>query len=175
VNQRAVKRKQAEEFSLAYMDYYPAVYSSVLSRIQRREDADDICQEIFIIFFDKFKTIENKRTWLYGTMKNVLYNYYRKKNMNVASVDDFDDVGLTFTNGFRDTRILIAEAMEKVECTEDERIILEMVATYNYTYTHVAEALGLSRRQVEYRYAQVVKRIQDYFGRKGIKDIAQLL
>ncbi len=175
MNQRAVRRKQVEEFSLAYMEYYPVVYSSVLSRIHRREDVDDICQEIFIIFFDKFEDIENKRTWLYGTMKNVLYNYYRKKNMNVALVDDFDDVGLAFTNGFRDTRILISEAMEKVDCTEEERIILEMVATYHYPYTHVAESLGLSRRQVEYRYGQVVKRIQDYLNEKGIKDMAQLL
>jgi RNA polymerase sigma factor (sigma-70 family) len=175
VNQRAVKRKPVEEFSLAYMEYYPVVYSSVLSRIRSREDADDICQEIFIIFYDKFETIDNQRNWLYGTMKNVLYNHYRKKNMNVASVDEFDDVGLTFTNGFRDTRILISQAMEKVVCTEDERTILEMVATYNYTYTHVAEALGMSRRQVEYRYGQVVKRIQEYFYQKGIKDMVQLL
>jgi RNA polymerase sigma factor (sigma-70 family) len=175
VNQRTVRRKQVEEFSLAYMEFYPVVYSSVLSRIRRREDADDICQEIFIIFYDKFETIDNKRNWLHGTMKNVLYSHYRKKNMNVVSIDDFDDVGLTFTNGFRDTRILISEAMEKVQCTKDERIILEMVATYNYAYTHVAEALGLSRRQVEYRYGQVVKRIQDYLNQKGIKDMAQLL
>ncbi|MBN2159250.1 MAG: sigma-70 family RNA polymerase sigma factor [Spirochaetes bacterium] len=174
MNQRAV-RKKIEEFSQAYMEFYPVVYSSVLSRIQRRDDADDICQEIFIIFLDKFETIGNKRNWLYGTMKNILYNYYRKKNMNVDSVDNFDDVGLAFTNGFRDTRILIAEAMEEIECTEKDRIILEMVATYNYTYAHVGKALGLSRRQVVYRYEQVVKRIQDYFSQKGIKDIGQLL
>lgn len=157
------------------MEYYPVIYSSVLSRIGNRDDADDICQEIFMLLYDKFETIENKRSWLYGTMKNVLYNYYRKKNMNVSIVDDFDDVGLTFTNGFRDTRIVITEAMNEVECSEDERIILDMIATFNYTYSHVAQTLGLSRRQVEYRYGQVVNRIQDYLSRKGIKDIAELL
>ncbi|HQL81206.1 MAG TPA: SANT/Myb-like DNA-binding domain-containing protein, partial [Spirochaetota bacterium] len=64
---------------------------------------------------------------------------------------------------------------EGIECSEEDRILLDMVATYNFTYSHVAEVLGRTRRQVEYRYGTLVKRIQDYLEHKGIKDIAELL
>jgi RNA polymerase sigma factor (sigma-70 family) len=171
----ASARKLAEDFSKTYMEFYPLIYSSVLTRVGNRHDADDICQEIFIIMYDKFYAIENKRNWLYGTMKNVLYSHYRKNNRNTASVEDVDDLGIAFTNGARDTRILIGEAIEKIECTEEERIILEMVATFNFSYSRVGEILGWSRRQVEYCYSQMVKRIQDYLSSRGIKDIAELL
>lgn len=167
--------KKAEQFSSAYMELYPLIFSSVLARIGNRDDADDICQEIFMIFYDKFETIENNRTWLYGTMKNVLLNYYRKKSKTVNIDDDFDGIGHVFTNGTRDTRILLSQAMEGIECSEEDRILLDMVATYNFTYSHVAEVLGRTRRQVEYRYGTLVKRIQDYLEHKGIKDIAELL
>ncbi|OHD64557.1 MAG: hypothetical protein A2176_08480 [Spirochaetes bacterium RBG_13_51_14] len=157
------------------MELYPVIYSSILTRLGNRDDADDICQEIFLIFYDKFDAIENKRNWLYGTMKKVLYNHYRKKNKTVNIGDDFDDIGLTFTNGFRDTRIVINEAIANIACADEEKIILELVATYNFSYGHVGEILGLSRRQVEYKYGMLVKKILDYFGQKGIKDIAELL
>ena len=167
--------KKSEQFSSAYMELYPLIFSSVLTRIGNRDDADDICQEIFMIFYDKFETIENNRTWLYGTMKNVLLNYYRKKSKTVNIDNDFDSIGHVFTNGTRDTRILLSQAMEGIECSEEDRILLDMVATYNFTYSHVAEVLGRTRRQVEYRYGTLVKRIQDYLEHKGIKDIAELL
>jgi RNA polymerase sigma factor (sigma-70 family) len=157
------------------MEFYPVIYGSVLTRVGNRDDADDICQEIFLVYYDKFDTIENRRSWLFGTMKNVLYNHYRKSSKNITVTDDFDDMGMTFTNGFRDTRIVIGEAIENIECTEEERILLDMVATFNFSYARVGEVLGWSRRQVEYRYATLVKRIQDYLTRKGIKDIAELL
>lgn len=167
--------QKAEQFSSAYMELYPLIFSSVLVRIGNRDDADDICQEIFMIFYDKFESIENRRTWLFGTMRNVLLNHYRKKNRTVNFDDDFDAIGHTFTNGFRDTRILLSQAMESIECTEEDRIILNMVATFNFSYGHVAEMLGRTRRQIEYRYGTLVKRIQDYLEHKGIKDIAELL
>jgi RNA polymerase sigma factor (sigma-70 family) len=167
--------KKAEQFSSAYLEHYPVIYGSVLARIGNREDADDICQEIFMIFYDKFETIENARTWLFGTMKNILMNHYRKKNKTVNIDDDFDAIGHTFTNGARDTRILLQEAMENVECTEEDRVILDLVATFDFTYARVAEMLGRTRRQVEYRYGTIVKRILDYLEHRGIKDIAELL
>jgi RNA polymerase sigma-70 factor, ECF subfamily len=175
VQTKAAVRKKAEQFSSAYMELYPLIYSSVLARIGNRDDADDICQEIFVIFYDKFDTIQNRRTWLFGTMKNVLLNHYRKKNRTVNIDDDFDGIGHTFTNGFRDTRILLQEAIENVECSEEDRVILDLVATFNFTYAHVAGLLGRTRRQVEYRYGTLVKSIQDYLEKKGIKDIAELL
>ncbi|OHD63495.1 MAG: hypothetical protein A2176_11335 [Spirochaetes bacterium RBG_13_51_14] len=164
-----------DEFTQAYMEYYSQVFSSILTKVGNAEDARDLCQEVFLIFFDKFEKIENKRAWLYGTLRNVVYRHYAKKDPGVDIDEVFNDVGLTFTNGFRDTRIIISEALEQIECGEDERTMLDLIATHNFTYGNAAGVLGLTRRQVEYKYGQLVKRILEYLNSKGIKDIAELL
>ena len=162
-------------FSEAYMEYYPQIFSSVMTRVGNVDDARDICQEVFIIFYEKFKTIKNIRAWLYGTLKNVVYRYYSSKGENVDIDELFDSIGLSFTNGFKDTRILINEAITQIECSEEERIMLDLIAKHNFSYVNVAKILGLTRRQVEYKYEQLVKEILDYLKKKGITDIAELL
>jgi DNA-directed RNA polymerase specialized sigma24 family protein len=44
------KHKGREErFTGIYAEYYPLVYNAVYSKIGKRHDADDICQEVFLI------------------------------------------------------------------------------------------------------------------------------
>ncbi len=169
------KTRPADAFTQAYMEYYPLILGSLLARVGNPEEARDICQEVFIIFLEKFETIENKRAWLYGTLKNVVYRHYAKKRPDVDIDEVFNDEGLAFVNGARDARIMIAEAIEQVECSEEDRVLLDCIAIHDYSYASVAEILGLSRRQVEYRYGQLAKGILDHLRNKGIKDLAELL
>jgi RNA polymerase sigma factor (sigma-70 family) len=160
----------------AYLDFYPVIYSAVYASISNKDDADDICQEIFLIFYDKFGTIQNRRTWLQVTMKNVLRNYYRKKKSSKSdSVEDMDTTGVVYLNGFRDTRILLQEAIDNIQCTDTERNILDMIAVHRFTQEKTADLLGMSRRQVRYRMETVSKRIINYLKQKGINDIGELL
>jgi RNA polymerase sigma factor (sigma-70 family) len=139
------------------------------------DDARDICQEVFIILYEKFDGIRNVRAWLYGTLKNVVYRYYTARKQHVDIDDMFNSMGLSFTNGFRDTRIMINEAIEELECDGEERIILDLIARYNFSYVNVAKILGLTRRQVEYKYGQLVRGIMDHLKKNGITDISELL
>ncbi len=160
----------------AYLDYYPVIYSAVYASINNKDDADDICQEIFLIFYDKFDTIQSRRTWLHVTMKNVLSNYYRKKKSSKSdNVENMDTTGVVYVNGFRDTRILIQEAIDNIECTDAEKNILDMIAVHRFTQEKTAELLGMTRRQVRYRMETVSKRIINYLKQKGINDIEELL
>ena len=169
-------KKKRDNFTDSYIDYYPLVFNAVYTKVGNLDDVKDICQEIFIIFYEKFDEIRNLRKWLLGTIRNVVYEYYRKTKKSTVDIDAiFNDVSLTYVNGFRDTRIIIADAIENIECDEQDRIILDLIANYNFTYAYVAETLGFSRRQIEYRYNQLVTRIQDYLGKKGIKNIEDLL
>ena len=162
-------------FTEAYMAYYPQIFNSILARVGDVDDARDICQEVFIILYEKFDSVNNVRSWLYGTLKNVVYRYYAAKNRNIDNIDElFDSAGLAFTNGFRDTRIIINEAIERIGCSDDERIILDLIARHNFSYANVAKILGLTR-QVQYKYGQLVNCILTCLKEKGIIDIAELL
>lgn len=169
------KAGPVDAFTQAYMEYYPLILSSLLTKVSNPEEARDLCQEVFIIFLEKYDTIQNKRAWLFGTMKNVVYRHYAKKKPDVDIDEVFNDEGLSFTNGARDARIMIGEAIEHVECSEEDRILLDLIAIHDYSYGSVAGVLGLSRRQVEYRYGQLAKSIMEYLRSRGIKHLAELL
>lgn len=168
-------KESFDEFTKAYMDYYPEVFSSIVNKVSNIDDARDICQEVFSIFYDKINTIENKRSWLYGTLKNVVYQYYDKKSTDVNFDDITNKMGPSFVNGSREARIILNEAIDFIQCTGEERIIIDLISIYGFTYGEVAEILGLTRRQVEYKYAQLVKSLLEYLRSKNIKGISDIL
>lgn len=166
-----VKNKK-DLFTEVYLDYYPLVFSSVLTKIDHLDDARDICQEVFMIFYEKMNEIENHRPWLIGTLRNVVLRYYQKKR---SDIDNIDDIEFTFVNGEREARMIIKEAIEHAKCDDIDRLMLDLIAVHKFSYNTVAGLLGLTRRQVEYRYGQVVQRILDHLRDKGIKDLSGLL
>ncbi|HNV46328.1 MAG TPA: sigma-70 family RNA polymerase sigma factor [Spirochaetota bacterium] len=166
------------EFAEAYNDLYPVVFGAVYSKVGNPEDAQDICQELFVKLYEKLETIENRRKWLYGALRLEVMAYYRKKKPDGVDIDEvFADVGLTFVNGFRDARIVISGAIEHDENFEDERerALFDLVAVQNYSYEQAGMQLGMSKRQVRYRYGLIVERILAYLQKQGIKSLEDLL
>ncbi|HPL17616.1 MAG TPA: sigma-70 family RNA polymerase sigma factor [Spirochaetota bacterium] len=168
--------KQKIKFTEAYADYYQVVYGTICSKISNPDDTDDLTQEVFMHFYSRMNEVDNTRAWLFGTINNVLMNYYRKKK-KFSSDEDIEnylgDVSLTFVNGFRDTRIIIDEAVGRL--TEPERILFDLVAVQNLTYELAGQHLGFSKRQAEYRYSLIVKNIRGFLNEKGITNIEDLL
>lgn len=165
------------DFTDAYSRYYAVVFGSLYSRTSNFDVAEDLTQEVFIRFYSKMETAVNQRGWLLVTVRNVLFEHYRKvENMpdTLAGADVFNDVSLTFVNGFRDIRLIIDEAIKALDAQTD-RILFDLVAVQNYTYEEAGTELGLTRRQVKYRYGLIVRSIIEYFNRKGIHKIEDLL
>jgi RNA polymerase sigma-70 factor (ECF subfamily) len=166
------------KFTEVYSDLYPLVYSITYSRIGNIEDVKDICHEVFIRFFDKYAEVQNPRKWILGTLRNTVMEFYRKNRRDEIDIDElFNDIGLTFVNGFRDTRLIIEEALESDANFTDgrERVLFDLVAVHNFTYKEVGKHLGLTERQVRYKYSELTHRIVHYLIKKGVRNIEDLL
>ncbi|MBN2080419.1 MAG: sigma-70 family RNA polymerase sigma factor [Spirochaetes bacterium] len=170
-----LQRKKID-FTEFYTNYYQVVYGTIYSKVSNITDADDLTQEVFMHFYSQMDTILNRRSWVFGTINNLLMNYYRKKK-RFSSEEDIEhylaDVSLTFVNGFRDTRIIIDEVISLL--CETDRLLFDFIAVQNLTYVMAAKHLGMTRRQVEYRYARIVKTIQEKLGERGISKLEDLL
>lgn len=168
-----------KDFTSIYSDFYPVVYNSIYAKLRDDDAAGDLAQEVFTRLLQKIDEVDNPRAWLFGTMKLVLFEYYRRKSgNNDLDIDSvFDDVNMRYVNGFRDTRIIIQEALAASENFSDEyeRIIFDLIALNNYTYREAAEQTSLSERQVRYRYIAASKRITEYLKKKGISRLEDLL
>ena len=170
--------RKRKEYSEIFSDYYPIIYNTIFTKVGDENDTKDICQEIFYRFYVKFSEVSNVRRWLFTAGKMVLMEFYRERNKWGADIDgSFDDFGLTFVNGFRDTRLIIKEAIEDISIFKNEqhKTLFDLIAVYNYSYSQVGKQLGLSKRQVEYQYTQIVERVIRFLNEKGIHNIEDLL
>lgn len=177
-NIMAFSDRAVKEYAAAFSRYYPLVYSSVYSKLGDRDETEDVCQEVFLRFFRKYGEISNHRSWLFGTLRLVLSEHFRKKRGDLADTEaEIEGVAASYVNGFRDTSILLQEAMDRLESggDEDDRVIFDMVAVNNFTYGEAAKHLGMGEQQVRYRYERSVKRLLGYLREKGIQNLEDLL
>jgi len=169
--------RKRDKFTEDHKLYYPLIFSTIYTKVGNVDDAKDICQEIFFRFFEGYDKIKNSRKWLYGALKLVVFEFYRKKKGDVNIDEVFNDVGLTFVNGLKDTRIIISDAIEDMDNfgNDEDKTLFDLIAVHNYSYSKAGEQLGLTKRQVDYKYNRIVDRIMDYLNKKGIRAIEDLL
>ena len=100
-----------------------------------------------------------------------------EEDLNSHIDDILNGVSLTFVNGLKHARVIISEAIEKGEVFENDtdRTLFDLIAVYTYSYTEAGKELGLTKRQVEYKYTQIVMKIKDHLKKKGINNLEDLL
>ena len=169
---------QIKQFISSYDAHYSVIFSSVYSRVNNYHDAEDICQEVFIRLYDKIEEVENPRKWLFGCLRIVVIDYYKRKYTREIDVEEFfDDMAMSFVNGFRDTRIMIKDVLDAVTDEEDGESIslFELVAVYNYSLADAARHTGLSYKQARYRYSRITQKLAAGLKKRGINSIEDLL
>lgn len=173
---KIIKRKG---FRDAYVEYYPIVMNILYLKVKNYEDAEDICQEVFIRFYNNIEKIDNQRSWIFRAIDFEVLNFYRKKDNKTSfenKIYDGIDVRSDPSNAAREARIIVNEAINEMKNFESdvEKNLFDLIAIYNYTYHEAADCLGLSISQVEYRYKRVSRRILDYLRNKGIRKVGEL-
>ena len=167
-----------KKFTELYSDFYSVVYHGIYSKVHDKDLAGDLAQEVFTRFYEKMDEVDNPRSWLLGTSRFVLLEHYKKNNVDTLDIEAvFDDENMGYVNGFRDTRIILQEAFNAPENYRDDRdrVVYELIAFKNYTHDEVSKLMGLSKRQVNYRYRLVADRIVDYLKKKGVNNLEELL
>jgi RNA polymerase sigma factor (sigma-70 family) len=169
-------KAQRDEYTQIFTQYYHVVFNTIYTKVGSREDTEDLCQEVFIALYNNLDKIQNIRKWLFGTLRNIVLKYYRDRHPDEKNIDDvFYDVSLTFVNGFRDLRIIIRDSIIKAAENDIDNALIELIAFHNYSYSTTGRLLGLTKRQVQYRYSQIVNRVIQNLNEKGIRNIEDLL
>ena len=172
------RARQNAQFIDAYDTYYSLIFGSVYNRIQDRDDAEDITQEISIRLYNKIDEVRNIRNWLYGTMRMVILEFYKTKKTDHVNIDDlYNNSALAFSNGSQECRIIIEEIINDAGnfIKEKDRIIFNLVVLQGYSLEETARELGLTRDQVKYRQTLTMRNIHRALKERGITRIEDFL
>jgi len=167
-------RRYTEDFTA----HYSALFSAVHSRIGNFQEAEDICQEVFLRLYRKYDEVEDPRRWLYGAMRIVMLDYFKAKGRSDIDVDSIlDDASLAYVNGFRDTRLLLQEAMEAIYTDEGERewVLFNLIAIHGFSLVQAGRHLKISYKQVRYGYEKAMKKLLAHLNARGIRSLEDLL
>jgi RNA polymerase sigma-70 factor, ECF subfamily len=175
---KKISDEKTRRYTEVYSMYYSLIFSSIYSKVANFHEVEDICQEVFLRLFDKFDEVREPRKWLYGTLRNVVLDYYnekRRKDLNNEEL--FEDISMSFVNGMKDVRIIIEEAMDELSEDEDDmaRVVFDLIAVHNYSYNMVSKELGLTYKQVRTIFGKMSHKLSLYLNSKGIKTLEDLL
>jgi RNA polymerase sigma-70 factor (ECF subfamily) len=98
MDEQLVARIAAGERSLftqLYALYYPRTFALAFGMTGRREQADDMTQEIFLRAFERLNSYNGRSsfaTWFYRLAVNQSLNYCRRERRHKGSASDTEDV-----------------------------------------------------------------------------------
>lgn len=95
---KAVKSGKTREFSRLIREFGLQVRSFVHSRVQNREDAEDIAQQVFIAAYQgisKFDINQSFEAWLIGIAKNRVLMHFRTSDRRHSAHERFREECLT--------------------------------------------------------------------------------
>lgn len=153
-------------FSQLLDDYQQKVFSTCISFVPNKEDAEDIAQEVFLEVFksiSKFKGDSKLSTWIYRIATNKCLEFIRKKNTKkrFAFMQSImgNEIPFDKTNYFTEFNHpgIVLENKEKSEVVfkaintlpETQRIIFTLAKIDGKSYQEIVEITGKSLSSVE--------------------------
>ena len=77
----------ASDWDEVYQQYHGKVMGYITARVQRREDAEDLCADVFEKIYKKIETYNQEKaavgTWIYTIARNTVIDYYRMSKPTV--------------------------------------------------------------------------------------------
>ncbi len=150
-----------------YFRYRSWVYGLAFRLCGNREDAEEILQEVFIYFFNKFPGFELRsslKTFLYPVVKNTSINIIRKKRKIVSfdesGAESIPDEGLNWNAEF----INLSEYMEGFSREERELVLLRFYDELQLS--EISEIFRVPLGTIKSRLNRLLSRLREKIQKK---------
>ena len=127
-----------------YEKYHPELLRWCLRACQNREVSEDLVQETFLKALQNADTFEDlgpsqKRAWLYRTMKNLLYDRYRRAVLEAEHLQQVDEDAAYLDPGIQQTENELVLQMLMPE----DRMLFTLRYMEGYNASELSEMLGM--------------------------------
>lgn len=152
-----------QEMERLYLAYHDKVFGYISSRIPQREDAEDLCAEVFLKIYGKLATYNSDfaslSTWIYAVTRNAVIDYFRTRRVHpelseeLSAPDDLEAEGIR-----RETLRELAAALSALP--EQQRDIVILRYYEGLTLMEIAGRMGLSYGVVKLRHRDALKTLR---------------
>lgn len=153
-----------EWFGEVYQTHYPMIYAYCRRRSGSREEAEDICSQVFIRAMKGVHTFRGGlvAAWLYRIARNEIATYYRKKRYSALPIDDYDvaDDEQDFREAVESetSRQALAELVNQLP--QEQRDLLSMSLVQGLTSPQIAQRLHQNPITVRTRLRRIKQSLQ---------------
>jgi RNA polymerase sigma-70 factor (ECF subfamily) len=178
---QALKNKDSSAYSQLLDDFQQKVFSTCISFVPNKEDAEDIAQDVFIEVFksiSKFKGDSKLSTWIYRITTNKCLEFIRKKNTkkrfaflesitgNAIPIDktnyftEMNHPGILLVN--KELNAVLFKAINSLP--ENQSVVFTLNKIDGKSYQEVAEITKRSLSSVESIMFRAKKNLQKVLG-----------
>jgi RNA polymerase sigma-70 factor (ECF subfamily) len=160
---------QNESIETVIQRYKATVYSVALSYVNSREDADDIFQEVFLIYFrtnPQFNEEEHRKAWLIRTTincsKRVVDSTYRKRTV---PLDEMEEESFQFQTKEENAVYIALQALP-----EKYRTVLHLFYFEDLSIDMICKVLDLKASTVKVQLMRGREMMKEKLKEEGYND-----
>lgn len=153
--------KQFEDIVGQYQD---RLFQFAFMRIGKREDAEDLLQDVFVAFFRFMKSgheIKNLEQYMYYSISNACADYFRKQKESMLplfdTIDDIDDNDRDIYEEYK----RVNKLLEDLPPEQAETVRLKCYD--NLTFRQIADLQKTVEATVKSRYRYAINYIKQKF------------
>lgn len=162
---RRIKQGHSNDFAYIIRRYQRMVFTIVCKIVTRREEAEDITQEIFIKVFqslDKFREESGFATWLYRIAYNTTISELRKRKHEFTAIEDNfanipdESISESIDNISTEDKLKYLDiALQKLP--PDDALLITMFYMNNHSIQDICNITSISAANVKVKLHRIRK------------------
>lgn len=160
-----VRKGSRRAFNVLYDRYWKKVYNFAYKRINDREIAEDVSQDVFVQLWTRNTDtiILDLPSYLYTATRNGVFNRLGKEGKYTKLPDDAESIENKFDNA--DSKMLHAEFLSAFNALvdalpEQQRIIFKLKFNEHLSSQQIADKLQLSPKTVRNHIGRALERLK---------------
>lgn len=166
-----VRNADERAFTTLYDRYWAMLYQHARRMLQNDEEAEDVVQETFVIFYNKAATIQLKETfsgYLYAIIRNRILNHFNHNKVRrkyLHALKQFEENGGHFADyDIREKQLAVLIEQEITALPATQREVFELSRNHHLSYKEIAEKLGTTENAVRSNLGRAIKSLKMKLG-----------
>jgi RNA polymerase sigma-70 factor (ECF subfamily) len=151
-----------------YQQYRNKVFGYIKNHVNNIEDAEDLCNDVFIKIYSKLDTYDESRasisTWIYAMTSNTVIDFYRTSHIHSEISEDLEDTGSLIEDEILSREMLedLADALNTLPREQRDIVVLRYYK--GYTLQEISRMMHLSYGVTKLRHKEALGRLQQELG-----------